>query len=223
MVHENSPAISVVIIEDHQMLSDALVTLVNSTPDLVAVGSADTCASGLALVERTRPDVLVMDVGLPDGDGIDLVAEVRRCHPQACVLIMTSLSDTETLKRAIDAGVNGFVPKRRPAVELLSAIRQAAAGEIVMPAGLLLTLLSGAPKETSPASRPARLALTAREREVLACLAVGQSSPQISTALSIAPPTVRTHIGNLMTKLGVHSRLEAVAVALRDGLIERPF
>lgn len=216
------PAISVAIVEDHQMLSDALATLVSHTSDMVMAGLADTCAGGLALVERTRPDVLVLDVGLPDGDGIDLVAEVRQCHPAVSILIMTSLSDTETLQRAIDAGVNGFVPKRRPAVELLAAIRQAASGEIVMPAGLLLTLLS-APKVTAPAGRSHEIALTAREREVLACLAVGQSGSQIAAALNIAPPTVRTHIGNLMTKLGVHSRLEAVAVALRDGVIERPF
>ena len=222
MTNGGPRAISVAIVEDHQLLSDALATLVNGTPDMVMAGLADTCAGALALVERTRPDVLVLDVGLPDGDGIDLVAEVRQCHPTGSILIMTSLSDTETLQRAIDAGVNGFVPKRRPAVELLAAIRQAASGEIVMPASLLLTLLSP-PKETAPAVRRHEIALTAREREVLACLAVGQSSPQIAAALNIAPPTVRTHIGNLMTKLGVHSRLEAVAVALRDGLIERPF
>ena len=214
--------IAVAIIEDHQMLSDALVSVINSTPDLVVVGSSDTCAGGLALLDETRPDVLVLDVALPDGDGLDLVPAVRRRLPQVSILVMTSLSDTPTLKRAIDAGVNGFLPKQRPAADLLAAIRQAAAGEIVIPPSLLLGLLK-VPDASGTVVNRRRQPLTGREREILSLLARGSSGPQIAAALSIAPPTVRTHIGNLLAKLGVHSRLEAVALALREGLIDSPF
>jgi DNA-binding NarL/FixJ family response regulator len=170
--------------------------------------------------------VLLLDVNLPDGDGLNLVPEINRACPNTHILILTSLADEKTLTRAIDLGVSGFVVKNRPLSEVITAIRQAVDGEIVMPTSLLLGLLSRTPRARSeptapnPQARPE--ALTPREREILSHLAHGKSGASIAAELNIAPLTVRTHIRNLLEKLGMHSRLEAVSYALRIGLIEPP-
>jgi DNA-binding NarL/FixJ family response regulator len=213
--------IRLLLVDDHQILTDALSALLSSTPDLDVVGTAGTLDGCRAMLARVCPNVIVMDVSLPDGDGIAFIPQIRERCPDAAVLVLTSLSDEATLQRAVEAGANGFVPKHRPLVELAGAIRQAAAGEIVMPASLLLGLLQRVkPSRSGPATRGE--ALTPRELEILALLARGKSSPDIAAALSISPATVRTHIGNAMVKLGVHSRLEAVSYALRHGLIAPP-
>ncbi len=231
MNETRSPSNKIVIgiVDDHQILTDALTLIVGGQPDLQVVGVANTCAAGRDLVARACPDVLLLDVALPDGDGLSLVRDVERACPDTNILVLTSLSDRKTLSRAIDAGVSGFVSKDRPLSEVITAIRQAAEGEIVMPASLLLGLVARSPRVRGERDERSeylalhgREPLTPREREILACLAGGMSGAAIAARLQIAPHTVRTHIRNLMDKLGAHSRLEAVAVALRAGLIEPP-
>ena len=218
-----SNTIAVMLVDDHQVLTDALATILRSEPDLRVTGVAGTCAATRELLSRACPDVLLLDVSLPDGDGLSLVPEANRMCPHTHILVLTSLSDEGTLMRAIETGVNGFVAKNRPLSEVITAIREAAEGEIVMPASLLLGVLArtSRPRAGSP-TQAGREPLTAREREILVYLARGKSGPDIAVGLNIAPLTVRTHIRNLMEKLGVHSRLEAVSYALRHGLIESP-
>ena len=218
-----SRTISVVIVDDHQVLTDALAVILRSQPDLRVVDVAATCAAARDLLSRTCPDVLLLDVSLPDGDGLSLVPDVNRMCSEAHILVLTSHSDEKTLMRAIETGVTGFVMKNRPLSEVISAIRSAAEGEIVMPASLLMGLLGRAQRTRArpPAERGGDF-LTPREQEILICLARGLTGSDIAAALNIAPNTVRTHIRNLIEKLGVHSRLEAVSHALRRGLIEPP-
>ena len=224
-----SRMITLGIVDDHQVLTDALALIIGGQPDIQVVGVAGTCAAARELVSRACPDVLLLDVALPDGDGLSLVPDVARRCPDANILVLTSFYDRKTLSRAIDAGVSGFVSKDRPLSEVIAAIRLAAEGEIVMPASLLLGLVArGAHARGEREERSEYLAhhgrepLTSREREILVYLAGGLSGAAIAAKLQIAPLTVRTHIRNLMEKLGVHSRLEAVAYALRHGLIEPP-
>lgn len=216
--------ITVAIVDDHQVLVEALKSVIQSEADLQVVGEANTCADGLNLVQRQRPAVLLLDVNLPDGDGLSLVPRINQAAPQTAVLILTSFSDEATLLRAIDLGVSGFVSKNRHLSEVLGAIRQVAAGEIAIPTSLLLGLLGRKPKGRGRDLdlRQEYEPLTGREREILTCLAQGKSGPEIAAQLNIAPLTVRTHIRNLMEKLGVHSRLEAVTFALHHGLIDSP-
>jgi len=214
---------SIILVDDHQLLTDALSAILHSEPDLRVVGVADTCAAARERLSRTSPDVLLLDVALPDGDGLTLVPEINRLCPNTYILVLTSFSDEKTLTRALDTGVNGFVSKERPLSEVIAAIRQAAEGEIVMPTSLLLGLLGRIPRtRAEPAAPTSRQLLTPREREILACLAQGQSGEQIADALNISALTVRSHIRNLLEKLGAHSRLEAVSHALRHGLIDPP-
>ena len=222
---KNTDVIRIAIVDDHQMLIEALALVIEKEPGMQMVGSANTCGGALALVQAQDPDVLLLDVSLPDGDGLSQVPELRSACPHMQILVLTSLADESTLLRAVELGVGGFVGKHRPVAEVFTAIRQAAEGEIVMPSSLLVGLLTRRHAPAQP--RPARVLsefepLTAREQEILTHTAQGKSGAVIAEELNISLMTVRTHLRNLMSKLNVHSRLEAVAFALRNGLIEPP-
>jgi DNA-binding NarL/FixJ family response regulator len=221
-VLDQSP-IRIAIVDDHQMLVEALTLVIEREPDLQMVGSVNTCGAALDLIQQTCPDILLLDVALPDGDGLSLVPTLQAACPSTQILVLTSLADESTLLRAVEMGVGGFVGKHRPVSEVFSAIRQAAEGEVVMPSNLLVGLLTRrqAPPRAARAL-PEFEPLTAREREILAHTAQGKSGAVIAEELNISLMTVRTHLRNLMSKLNVHSRLEAVAFALRHGLIEPP-
>lgn len=216
--------ISIAIVEDHQVLADTLGLMFRHEPELQFLGSANTLAAGKDLVRNNPPDVLLLDVGLPDGDGLELIPLAKQTRADTQVVILTSLTDETTLMRAIDHGVNGFVSKSSSLPDLLSTIRQAAEGEIVIPSSLLVGLLMRMPRDKAASYREEKgyEPLTLREREILEALAAGKSGSAIAEEMHIAPLTVRTHIRNLMAKLGVHSRLEAVAFSLKHGIIESP-
>jgi DNA-binding NarL/FixJ family response regulator len=216
--------ISVAIVEDHQILVDTFGMMMKNDPEIELVGNANSVADGRELVRRCSPNVLLLDVGLPDGNGLDLIPEVKRCCPETQIVVLTSMTDETTLMRAIEGGVSGFVSKSSSLTDLLETIRQAASGEIVMPTSLLMGLLMRMPRDKAATYREEKgwEHLTLREREILEELARGKSGTAISEELHIAPLTVRTHIRNLMAKLGVHSRLEAVAFGLQHGIIDPP-
>jgi DNA-binding NarL/FixJ family response regulator len=212
--------IRVAILDDHQMLIEALTLVIDHEPDLKMVGAVNACGAVRGLLERVCPDVLLLDVSLPDGDGLSLVPSLRAMCPDMQILVLTSLADENTLMRAIEAGVGGFVGKHRPVSEVFAAIRQAHEGEIVMPSNLLVGLLNR--RQPAHPAVAQHEPLTPREKEILTYTAQGKSGATIAAELNISLLTVRTHLRNLMSKLNVHSRLEAVAYALRNGIIEPP-
>jgi DNA-binding NarL/FixJ family response regulator len=124
-----SKTTSIILVDDDQLLTDALTVVLHREPDLRVVDVAGTCAAALASLSRTCPDVLVLDVSLPDGDGLSLVPEFNRLCPGTYILVLTAFSEHETLVRAIETGVNGLVSKVRPLSEVITAIRRAARGE----------------------------------------------------------------------------------------------
>ena len=214
--------ISIGIIDDHWVLVDSLTLMLGQEPDLEFLGSADTLAKGRELLGRISPDVLLLDVSLPDGNGLDLVQEIHEFNPETKIIVLTSYTDETTLMRAIDIGVNGFISKNASLKELMVTIRQVAEGEIAMPTSLLMGLIMRMPRDKNAAYREEKgwERLTLREQEILEQLAKGKSGEAISEELHIAPLTVRTHIRNLMAKLGAHTRLEAVTFALKNGVID---
>lgn len=217
--------IRIAIVDDHQMLVEALALVIEHEPGLQLIGAVNRCEAARRLVEETCPDILLLDVSLPDGDGLDLVPELKAACPDMRILVLTSLADEHTLLHAVEVGVGGFIGKHRPVAEVFAAIRQAAEGEMVMPSHLLVGLLNRQRPPAPPPvvkAQPAHEPLTAREREILTHTAQGKSGAVIAGELNISLMTVRTHLRNLMGKLNAHSRLEAVAVALRHGLIEPP-
>ena len=158
--------ISIALVDAQLVLTDALAVAIGQEPDLCVVGSAASCAASRELFARVCADVILLDVSLADGDGLSLIPELRERCPQTRILVLTSFVDETTLLRAIDSGVNGFVSKIRPMSELLAGIRQAAAGQIVMPTNLLLGLLARPPQ---PAKGQHRNQLTPRRLASATC------------------------------------------------------
>lgn len=216
--------ISIAIIEDHQVFVDALKMYLNRNPEFRLLSSANTYTEGSELIQRYSPDIVLLDVGLPDRNGLDMIPEIRRYCPKSKIVILTSYSDENTLMRAIDAGVCGFVQKGSSLTDLLTAMREVAQGEIALPTSILVGLMQRVPRDKASTYHNANgwEPLTDREIEVLTLLSRGRSGRAIAAELYISPLTVRTHVRNLMAKLGVHSRLEAVSFGLRNGLIEPP-
>jgi len=214
--------ITVAIVEDHQILVDAIELMLRMNGEFKFVGSAPNLAESYEMVRRESPDILLLDINLPDGNGYELVPRVIETSPTTHVVILTSYTDEDTIMRAVDIGVSGFLPKSVSLSDFLDALHKVYEGEIVMPPNLLIGLLRRVPRDRALVHRGNLLfeRLTPRESEILICLAAGKSGSAIAEELNITPLTVRTHVRNLMSKLGVHSRLEAVAFGVKHGLIE---
>lgn len=209
--------IRVAIVEDHVMVAEALSAVLAADPDIVVVGTAGTVRDGVDLARDLNPDVVLMDLLLPDGDGASATAEIRAVSPRTRVVLITSASGDDIIASAIDAGCSGLLSKTEPVANVRTAIHRAGAGEAVFVPEDLLGLvdrLSHADRTTA--------GLTQREREVLELLAQGSTTQGIASTLVLSLHTVRNHVRNVMTKLGAHSRLEAVAIALREGLVFSP-
>jgi two-component system response regulator NreC len=194
--------------------------LLGSDRELEIVGEAATAAEALALAASVRPDVILMDIGLPDKSGIEATRELKQEYPDVAVVALTIHEDEEYFFKMLEAGASGYVPKRAAPEELVSAIRIAAAGEVYLYPTLAKLLVRDYLSSDHPAEEKAGLdGLTGREGEVLTYLAEGSSNEQIASALVISPNTVERHRENIMRKLNLHSRAELVRYAIRKGII----
>lgn len=214
--------IRVLLVEDHSSLAQALTAVMSLTDDLTVVGHARAAEEVDAVLASASADVVVVDLDLPGAGGIDVIAELRDRPDAPRCLVLTALRDDAELGRAVEAGAVAVVHKSVDMPELLDVVRQVAAGATVLPAGPTSTWLRAmsAERERSWRARTLRDALTVREAEVLRLLADGCNSAAIADRLVITPDTVQTHVRNLLGKLGVGSRLEAVALAVRLGLVD---
>jgi DNA-binding NarL/FixJ family response regulator len=205
----------VLLVEDHEMVARGLTAALVDEPDLEVVGWARTAGDGTNRYVELRPDVVVMDYRLPDGRGTDATREIRSVTRDACVLLLTGTDEAGVVAEALDAGCSGFVSKDRGIDELASAIRAVARGAAVFPASLLSRAL-GPRSDTQTLGAD----LTMREREVLDLLAQGASTDEIAGGLFLSMHTVRNHVRNILTKLHARTKLEAVVVAARAGVVD---
>lgn len=214
--------IRVLLVDDHQLLTGALSAVLSREPDMDVVGVAGTVAEAKAMA-RERLDVVLMDYRLPDGTGAEATRAIKARWPAARVVMLTAVHDDETILESIQAGADGYLTKDRAVEEVVSAVRAANAGETLLPRSVILGIAQRvvAARDRPTDRRPIE-PLTPRELEVLKALAEGLSTPEICERLFIAPNTLRTHIQNIMGKLHVHSKLEAVAFAIRNRLVEAP-
>jgi len=216
------PLIRVLLVDDHQLLTDALAGLLGREPDIEVVGVAASLGD-VRRLGRLTADVVLMDYRLPDGTGAEATREIKARRPRTKVIMLSAVADDETVLDAIRAGVDGYLTKDRASHDVVGAVRAAHAGEILLPRSVVFEIAQRvALARRDAASRNVVEQLTPREVEVLLALAEGLSSREICERLYIAPNTLRTHVQNIMTKLRVHSKLEAVAFALRQGMIEVP-
>ena len=207
-----------VIVDDHDLFTDSLRLALSAEPDLDVVGTASRLKDARTLVRGMAPDVVLLDHRLPDGLGVDAIRELREMHEGTKVVILTAAAEDTMLVQAAEAGCAGFVLKTSPLDQLVAAVRSAAAGEIMISSDLLGRLLHRLRQE--PESQA--IDLTARERQILQLIAKGRTNSAIADELVISVNTVRNHVQSLLGKLQAHSKLEALAIAIRDGHISPP-
>lgn len=213
--------ITVFIVDDQELMRMGLTMVLDAQDDIDVVGEASDGESAVVRVAELRPDVVLMDVRMPGIDGIDATARIVQSLSNSRVLVMTTFDLDEHVLGALRAGASGFLLKDTPPVDLVSAIRSIAAGDAVVSPKVTKRLLSRFISEESPSTRdPAVLdALTDREREVLESLAAGMSNAEIASHLVLSEATVKTHVGRILTKLGLRDRVQAVVLAYETGLV----
>jgi two-component system response regulator DevR len=209
--------IRLIVIDDHQMFADSLTRVLTQVDDIVVLAAAQTIEDGYAAAVRHQPDVAVVDFHLPDGDGTALATRITAASPQTQVVILTAIADERVALASIEAGCAGFLTKDRALDELVLAVRTVHGGEAYVPQTMLARLL---PRLRGSVRRVGS-DLTRREREVLQLLADGKSNDAVARELILSRHTVRNHVQNVLSKLQAHSKLEAVAIAVREGLVRR--
>ncbi|MGE5072105.1 MAG: response regulator [Anaerolineae bacterium] len=209
------------LVDDHAVVRSGLKMLLGSETGVEIVGEASTAAQAIEQASSVKPDVILMDIGLPDLSGIDATREIKKRFPEISIVALTIHEDEEYFFKMLEAGASGYVPKRAAPEELLIAIRAAAAGEVYLYPSLAKLLVTDYLSQDRPAEEKANLdGLTDRENEVLTYLAEGANNEKIATDLFISPKTVERHRENIMRKLNLHSRSELVRYAIRKGIIK---
>lgn len=212
--------IRLLLVDDHAVVRSGLKMLLASE-DVEIVGEAGSGAEAITAAESTRPDVILMDIGLPDMSGIEAARAVKARHPNIAIVALTIHEDEEYFFKMLEAGASGYVPKRAAPEELLTAIRTAAAGDVYLYPSLAKLLVKDyLSQERAIENKAAVNGLTEREQEVLALLADGATNDEIAATLVISPKTVERHRENIMRKLNLHSRAELVRYAIRKGIIK---
>jgi len=225
-VRTGLPAIAaqtrVLIIDDHSALAGALAFTIDGYADLRCVGTAGTLADARTLIDQQHPDVILLDVLLPDGNGIESIPAIVAANPGVRVLVLTGHTDVDLLSSAASHGASGFLPKESPVAVVINAIRAAVAGQMLVDGPTLATIL-GRLADTSrrAAAPPHGVNLTRREADVLRLMGEGMDPQAISPILGISLNTCRGYQKTLMAKLGAHSQLEAVVIGTRTGLLPR--
>jgi len=212
-MNESDP-IRVLVVDDHAMLRRGLVTFLLSFDDLKLVGEAKDGAEALHLCEQVRPDVVLMDLVMPEMDGSTATRAIRQRYPQVQVIALTSFREEELVQGALEAGAIGYLLKNVSADELAEAIREAHAGKPTLAPEAAEALIHAATHAPELGQD-----LTPREREVLALMIEGLRNAEIADRLSVSPSTVKFHVSRILSKLGVSSRTEAVALALQHDLL----
>ena len=205
----------ILIVEDHQVVADGLAALLNDQPDMTVIGTAVSVSDSIARTVEMSPDVVLMDFRLTDGTGADAGAGIRQLRPETKLIFLTREDSDAARFAALESGASAFIHKSRAAAEVVDAIRIVAGGGTLITPRTIATLLNRRRAMDSQLE-----SLTPREKEVLRLMAEGISSRNIASRLGISYTTVRTHIRSLGSKLGVHSKLEAIVKARELALIE---
>jgi NarL family two-component system response regulator LiaR len=202
------------IVDDHTMVRRGLGTILKVFDDLQLVGEAENGEAAIKLAAEVLPDVILMDMSLPGMDGAKATRAIRKEYPQIQVIVLTSFKDGNLIKQALEAGAIGYLLKDVFADDLVQAIRSAHAGRATLSPEAAQSLV-----ETANLPPPPGQNLTEREREVLSLMIEGLNNVQIAGRLTVSPSTIKSHVSNILSKLGVASRTEAVTLALRNQIL----
>ena len=223
MTAEMAP-IRVLVVDDQELVRSGFCVILDAADGITVVGEAANGEAAVSQVAARSPDVVLMDIRMPGMDGLEATRLLTRASPDGTapkVVMLTTFDLDEYVYEALRAGASGFLLKDSPRHDLIAAVRAAAAGDALLAPSVtrrLIEAFARRPPETAPA--PSRLAsLTARERDVLLMLARGRSNAEIAAGLFVSEATVKTHVGNLLAKLGLRDRVQAVIVAYETGLV----
>jgi DNA-binding NarL/FixJ family response regulator len=205
--------ISVAIVEDNAEICEGLEQVIRGAPGFQFACSCRNSATALRKIPAAKPDVVIMDIGLPDGSGIECTAQLKRLVPDVQILMFTVYEDSEQIFRALAAGASGYLLKRVSPAELLHALREVAGGGVPLTGEVARKVIASFRPEPPPAAKTAKL--TQREETVLEQLASGRSAKEIAAQLDISPDTVNAHLKHIYQKLHVRSRIEAVIAYLK--------
>lgn len=208
--------IRILIVDDHPMMREALQSALADEPDMHVVGEASNGVEGVRLAADLKPDLIIMDLLMPNMDGLEAIAAICDVNPQAKIMVSTSLEDEEKILAAIQAGALGYFPKTAPRTYLLEAIRKVADGIPYLPAGIAQKLFKGIREMKNAPLQPQNESLTSRQREILALLGEGRSDSEIGRILHLEESTVRSHVHRILQRLGVENRSQAVALANKN-------
>ncbi|MFS4094318.1 response regulator [Streptomyces sp. AF1A] len=207
--------IRVFLLDDHEVVRRGLTDLLDAEPDILVVGDADTAEHALVRGPALRPHVAVLDVRLPDGDGISVCRELRSRMPELACLMLTSFDDEDALLDAIMAGASGYVLKQIKGSDLVSAVRTVASGQSMLDPATTARLMRSLRAEAggAPSVPPELAGLSPRERDILALIGDGLTNREIGRRLYLSEKTVKNHISRLLAKLGVQRRVQAAVLA----------
>jgi len=201
--------IRILIADDHPVVREGLAAMIKRRTDMTVVAEANHGQEAVALFHQHQPDVVLMDLRMPEMDGVEAILTIREQTPEARVIVLTTYDTDEDIYRALRAGAKAYLLKDTPREELLDTIRAVSAGRTRVPSDVAAKLVERVSSET----------LTAREVDVLRLIVAGHSNREIATLLYISEGTVKTHVNHLLMKLGVSDRTQAVTTALRRGLV----
>jgi DNA-binding NarL/FixJ family response regulator len=204
--------IRILVVDDHHVVRQGLIALLKTVPEISVVAEGSDGEQAVELFRKYSPDVTIMDLRMPKKSGVEAITEIRREAPGARVIVLTTFDGDEDIYRALQAGAKGYLLKDMFGEELIEAIRSVHAGKQRIPAAVAQRL----------AERMVGPSLTSRELEVLKCIVAGKSNRDIGLQLSISEATVKTHINNILGKLGVTDRTQAATTALQRGIVHLP-
>jgi two-component system response regulator NreC len=212
--------IRLLLVDDHAVVRSGLRMLLENERDVEIIGEASSASEAVEAAARLKPNVILMDIGLPDLSGIEATREIKKRMADVAIVALTIHEDEEYFFKMLEVGASGYVPKRAAPEELLTAIRAAAAGQVYLYPSLAKLLVRDFLDGGHATGGQTSSDLTEREQEVLTYLAEGASNEEIATSLVISPKTVARHRENIMRKLNLHSRAELVRYAIRKGIIK---
>lgn len=208
-----SEPLLLLLVDDHAVVRDGLAAIIATEPGIALAATAGSGSQALQASAATRPDVALVDLLLPDMDGIELTRQLLALQPQLAVLLLTSVADPQRARAALDVGARGYFLKDSSADQLMSAVRAAARGETVLSESIARSI------SRAPESNPIAT-LSLRECDVLQLIAEGRNNAECAERLGIGEATVKTHVGNLLAKLDVSDRTQAAVFAWRHGLVK---